>query len=152
MNTGNHEDRDLRRARRSEIDGIPVGASEAILTGLLRDELGFEGTVVSDYTTVPMLHTRQRVAKDVAEAGVLALNAGLDVELPAIVGYGTLLADQVRAGVVGEDVLDTSVRRVLRDKFALGLFERPYVDEDPIVLAEIAPQVRSSRSSWPASR
>ncbi|HEY2557040.1 MAG TPA: glycoside hydrolase family 3 N-terminal domain-containing protein [Diaminobutyricibacter sp.] len=124
----------------SEIDGIPVGASEAILTGLLRDELGFEGTVVSDYTTVPMLHTRQKVAKDVAEAGVLALKAGLDVELPAAVGYGALLADQVRAGAVSEDILDTSVRRVLRDKFALGLFERPYVDEDPIVLAEIAPQ------------
>ncbi|MGA1826867.1 beta-glucosidase family protein [Microbacterium sp.] len=122
----------------SEIDGVPVGASWEILTGLLRDELGFEGTVVSDYTTVPMLHTRQRVARDVAEAGTLALTAGLDVELPATVGYGTLLADQVRAGVVGEGVLDTSVRRVLRDKFALGLFERPYVDEDPIVLAGTA--------------
>ena len=124
----------------SEIDGIPVGASGAILNDLLRDELGFEGTVVSDYTTVAMLHARQKVAKDAAEAGVLAVTAGLDVELPAIVGYGTHLADQVRTGALSEDVLDTSVRRVLRDKFALGLFERPYVDEDPIVLAEIAPQ------------
>ena len=124
----------------SEIDGVPVGASEAILTGLLRDELGFEGTVVSDYTTVAMLHTRQKVARDRAEAGVLAVKAGLDVELPTAVGYGTLLAEQVRAGTVDEEVLDTSVRRVLRDKFALGLFERPYVDEDPIVLADVATQ------------
>jgi beta-glucosidase len=124
----------------SEIDGIPVGASREILTGLLRDELGFEGTVVSDYTTVPMLHTRQRIAKDRAEAGVLALKAGLDVELPSTVGFGTLLAEQVRAGVVDEEVLDTSVRRVLRDKFALGLFERPYVDEDPIYLSVVAQQ------------
>lgn len=124
----------------SEFDGVPVGASDAILNGLLRDELGFEGTVVSDYTTVAMLHTRQKVAKDLAEAGVLAVTAGLDVELPTVVGYGTLLADQVRAGALDEDVLDTAVRRVLRDKFALGLFERPYVDEDPIVLAGIAPQ------------
>ncbi|MFI0961237.1 beta-glucosidase [Streptomyces sp. NPDC021080] len=122
----------------SEIDGIPVGASREILTGLLRDELGFEGTVVSDYTTVAMLHKRQRVARDLAEAGALALAAGLDVELPAIAGYGTLLAEQVRSGAVSEDVLDTSVRRVLRDKFALGLFERPYVDDDPIVLAGTA--------------
>lgn len=124
----------------SEIDGIPVGASSAILNDLLRDELGFEGTVVSDYTTVAMLHTRQKVARDRAEAGALALTAGLDVELPAIAGYGTLLAGQVRAGVVSEETLDTAVRRVLRDKFALGLFERPYVEEDPIVLADIASQ------------
>ncbi|RZU65232.1 beta-glucosidase [Microterricola gilva] len=124
----------------SEVDGIPVGASGAILNDLLRDELGFEGTVVSDYMTIAMLHSRQRIAKDMAEAGVLALTAGLDVELPAIVGYGTLLAEQVRAGKLDEDVLDTSVRRVLRDKFALGLFERPFIDEDPIVLGGIAQQ------------
>ena len=124
----------------SEVDGIPVGASKEILTGLLRDELGFEGTVVSDYQTVAMLHSRQSVARDYAEAGALALAAGLDVELPAVVGYGSLLADQVRAGAVAEEVLDTAVRRVLRDKLALGLFERPYVDEDPIVLTETARQ------------
>lgn len=124
----------------SEVDGIPVGASKEILTGLLRDEMGFEGTVVSDYQTVAMLHARQNVARDYAEAGALALAAGLDVELPAVVGYGSHLADQVRAGVVAEEVLDTAVRRVLRDKFALGLFERPYVDDDPIVLAETAHQ------------
>ncbi len=120
----------------SEVDGIPIGASKEILTGLLRDELGFNGTVVSDYTTVGMLHSRQKVARDFAEAGALALTAGLDVELPAIMGYGPVLADQVRAGAVAEDVLDTAVRRVLHDKFALGLFERPYVNEDPIVLAD----------------
>ena len=124
----------------AEVDGIPVGASKEILTGLLRDELGFEGTVVSDYQTVAMLHARQSVARDYAEAGALALAAGLDVELPAVVGYGSLLADQVRAGAVAEEVLDTAVRRVLRDKFALGLFDRPYVDEDPIVLTETAHQ------------
>lgn len=124
----------------SEIEGVPVGASKAILTGMLRDELGFEGSVVSDYTTVSMLHTRQRIARDIAEAGVLALKAGLDVELPEIAGYGIVLADRVRAGVVSEDVLDTAVRRVLHDKFALGLFERPYVDEDPIVLSGVAQQ------------
>jgi len=124
----------------SEVDGIPVGASKEILTGLLRGELGFEGTVVSDYQTVGMLHSRQNVAQDYAEAGALALAAGLDVELPAVVGYGATLADQVRAGAVSEEALDAAVRRVLRDKFALGLFERPYVDEDPIVLLDTAHQ------------
>ncbi|PDQ36378.1 MAG: beta-glucosidase [Candidatus Lumbricidophila eiseniae] len=122
----------------SDIEGIPAGASRAILTGLLRDELGFEGAVVSDYMTVQMLHVRQRVARDYAEAGALALTAGLDVELPTITGYGAALADQVRTGTIAEPILDTAVRRVLQSKFALGLFERPYVDEDPIVLAEVA--------------
>jgi beta-glucosidase len=122
----------------SEYDGVPVGASRAILTELLRDRLGFTGTVVSDYMTVDWLHTRQQVAAGRQQAGVLALAAGLDVELPAIAGYGPLLADAVRAGQVGEDVLDRSVRRVLRDKFALGLFDRPYLDEDPVVIRRTA--------------
>ena len=122
----------------SEYDGVPIGASKEILTDMLRGDLGFEGTVVSDYTTVGMLHTRQAVARDRGEAGALALAAGLDVELPTVEGYGAVLAEQVRAGTVSEDLVDTSVRRVLRDKFALGLFDNPYLDEDPIVLHETA--------------
>lgn len=122
----------------SEFDGIPIGASREILTTLLRDGLGFDGTVVSDYTTVAMLQDRQLVAADRAEAGRLALAAGLDVELPSVEGYGPVLAQEVRAGRIGEDVLDDAVRRVLRDKFALGLFDHPYVAEDAAVLAGIA--------------
>ncbi|MFI6549328.1 beta-glucosidase [Streptomyces prunicolor] len=118
----------------SEYDGVPIGASHAILTELLRERMGFTGTVVADYMTVEWLASRQRVAADNQEAGVLALAAGLDVELPETVGYGPALVEAVRAGRIAEDVLDRSVRRVLRDKFALGLFEHPYVDEDPVVI------------------
>lgn len=122
----------------SEYDGVPIGASKEILTDLLRGDLGFEGTVVSDYMTVAMLHARQSVARDQAEAGALALAAGLDVELPNVAGYGAVLAEQVRSGAVSEELVDRSVLRVLRDKFALGLFENPYLDEDPITISATA--------------
>lgn len=122
----------------STIDGVPVTASRGILKTLLRDELGFTGTVVSDYNAVAMLTGRQRVAADLGEAGAIALEAGLDVELPNIMGYGPKLAAEVRSGRVSEGVLDDSVRRVLRDKFALGLFENPYVAEDGAALNELA--------------
>ncbi|WP_019926606.1 beta-glucosidase [Nocardia sp. BMG111209] len=122
----------------SEYDGVPIGANRAILTELLRERMGFTGTVVADYMTVEWLASRQEIAAGNAEAGVLALAAGLDVELPDPAGYGLTLAEAVRAGRIGEDVVDRSVRRVLRDKFALGLFDDPYVAEDPIVIERIA--------------
>ncbi|MCU1687431.1 MAG: glycoside hydrolase family 3 domain protein [Amycolatopsis sp.] len=122
----------------AEVDGIPAGASRAVLTGLLRERLGFTGTVVSDYGTIPMLVDRQHVARDTTEAAILALTAGLDVELPTTVGYGSAFADAVTADRVATDALDDAVRRVLHDKFALGLFERPYPCEDPIVITRTA--------------
>ncbi|WP_083986470.1 beta-glucosidase [Frankia sp. EI5c] len=122
----------------SEVDGVPVAASHALLTALLRERLGFTGSVVSDYDAVRHLHTRLGVARDAREAGTLALAAGLDVELPTPYGYGPVLAEAVRCGAVPEEQLDRSVRRVLRDKFALGLFDRPYVDEDPVVISQVA--------------
>jgi len=122
----------------SEYDGVPIGASRAILTELLRERMGFTGTVAADYMTVEWLASRQAVAADKQQAGLLALAAGLDVELPEIAGYGPALAEAVEAGRIGEDVLDRSVSRVLRDKFALGLFENPYVEEDPVAIGRTA--------------
>src|SRR5205814_923382 len=75
---------------------------------------------------------------DANAAGVLALTAGLDVELPFAVGYGSVLAESVRKGLVSEQVLDEAVRRVLREQFALGLFDHPYLPEDPIVIDILA--------------
>ena len=114
----------------STIDGIPVGASKAILTDLLRGELGFTGTVVSDYGTIANLADRQQVAGDLMDAGRIALEAGLDVELPDAKAYGRTLVQAVRQGVVAEELVDRSVLRVLRDKFAVGLFDDPFVSED----------------------
>jgi beta-xylosidase len=122
----------------SELDGVPISASHAILTELLRDRMGFSGTTVSDYVAVGFLQTRQRVAQNAEEAGALALAAGMDVETPSVFGYGEVLARAVQSGKVSESLVDRSVRRVLRDKFALGLFDNPYVREDPIELRSVA--------------
>jgi len=113
-----------------ESDGIPCGASKWLLDDLLRGELGFEGLVVADYFTVICLMTYHRLAADKSEAGARCLEAGLDVELPTVDCYGDPLREAIERGRVDEGLVDRSVARVLRLKFQLGLFERPYVDAE----------------------
>ncbi len=113
----------------SSVDGEPVAASRALLTDLLRGELGFEGTVVADYFSVMQLVLNHGTAADAQAAGVQALSAGLDVELPAMDGYGHL-PGAVASGAIDEGVIDESCARVLAQKFQLGLFEQPYVEAD----------------------
>jgi beta-glucosidase len=122
----------------SEFDGVPISASRAVLTELLRERMGYPGTTVSDYVAVGFLHSRQRVAGTAEQAGVLALEAGMDVETPQIYGYGQVLAEAVKSGKVAESLLDRSVRNILRDKFALGLFDNPYVPEEPAAIHHVA--------------
>jgi beta-glucosidase len=112
----------------ASVDGLPCAGSPAILTGLLREELGFVGPVVADYFSVLQLMTYHHVAATPGEAARLALLAGLDMELPAVDCYGAPLKAEVEAGRVPLEVIDRAVRRVLRLKFQLGLFENPYVD------------------------
>ena len=112
----------------ASVDGLPCAGSQEILTDLLRDELGFAGVVVADYFSVAQLLEHHRVAADPGEAARRALTAGLDMELPAVRFYGEPLKEEVAAGRVSIDVVDTAVRRVLRMTVALGLFEEPYVD------------------------
>lgn len=126
----------------SEIDGVPVGSSKRILTDLLRGRMGFTGFVVSDYWTITWFVTKFGTAVDLQEAGVQAITAGLDVELPNAAGYGSRLVEAVRKGLVSEDVIDQSVRRVLEAKFRLGLFEQPYVDTGKIPAVYDAPENR----------
>lgn len=106
-----------------EIDGVPCASSKFLLTKILRWEWGFKGFVVSDYVAIRMLENFHRVAKDAKEAAVLALEAGIDIELPEIDCYGEPLIQAVKEGLISEEVIDTSVERVLRAKFLLGLFE-----------------------------
>jgi beta-glucosidase len=113
----------------SSVDGVACAASRAVLTDLLRDELGFRGTVVADYESVNFIHSHHRIAADKKGAAIAALNAGLDMELPALDCYGQPLLDALAEGAIDPEVVDTSVRRVLTQKFALGLFEDPFVDE-----------------------
>lgn len=112
----------------SAVDGVaPAGAPE-ILDELLRGELGFDGFVVADYYAVDLLVRHHRVARDKADAAAQALQAGLDVELPALDCFAEIPA-LLESGRLEPAVVDRAVRRVLRAKFELGLFEAPYVDE-----------------------
>lgn len=122
----------------SEYDGIPVVASAHILHTLLRDTLGFEGTVISDYAAVKNLVDIQFTAKDALEAGILSLAGGLDVELPVPYGYGAEFRAAAARGDIDLALIDEAARRVLADKFQLGLFEDPFVDEGATELASSA--------------
>jgi beta-glucosidase len=118
----------------NSIDGLPCAGSRAILTDLLRDDLGFAGVVVADYFAVMLLRLAHRTAADKAEAARQALTAGLDVELPALDCFAELVG-LVRDGRLDEALVDGAVERALAQKIRLGLFERPYVD------AGLAPSV-----------
>lgn len=107
-----------------EIDGIPSHANRKLLQGILREEWGFDGFVVADYSGVEQLMSRHHVAHDLAEAAKKALEAGVDIDLPTGQSYATLL-DQVENGAISEETLDRAVARILRAKFLLGLFEDP---------------------------
>ena len=135
----------------SAVDGLPCAGSAAILTDLLRDELGFDGVVVADYFAVALLITHHRTARDRAEAAMQALTAGLDLELPAFDCYRELtrLVDE---GALDVALIDRAVRRVLRSKFDLGLFEQPYVDaERATAVFDTLPQRDLARRAAAAS-
>ncbi|KOX14514.1 beta-glucosidase [Saccharothrix sp. NRRL B-16348] len=107
----------------TEIDGVPSAADAGLLTTLLRDTWGFDGTVVADYFAIKFLQTLHGVAEDEAHAAGLALAAGVDVELPTVRCYGAPLRDAIERGDVDEDLVDRALRRVLRQKVELGLLD-----------------------------
>ncbi|MGW3341948.1 glycoside hydrolase family 3 N-terminal domain-containing protein [Nonomuraea rubra] len=116
----------------SDVDGVPAGADPWLLTEVLREEWGFTGTVVSDYWAVPFLATMHLVAADPEEAGVLALGAGIDVELPDTLGFGQHLAERVRRGELPEALVDRAARRVLTQKAQLGLLDPGWTPEGSV--------------------
>ncbi len=114
----------------NELDGEPIHGSKRILQGLLREELGFDGAVISDYGAIRQLHTLQRVAPDALTAGKMAIEAGVDLEAPYYVGYGEEFQEAVRKGEIDEALIDRAVLNLLTLKFRLGLFEDPYACAD----------------------
>jgi beta-glucosidase len=128
-----------------DIDGVPASASHALLTGILRDAWGFEGTVVADYNAVRWLWNKHRVAADKAEAAALALAAGMDVELPGSEFFLEGLPEALARGLIGQPTLDRAVARVLADKMRLGLFENPYVDLERIAIDTAADRAVARR-------
>jgi beta-xylosidase len=106
-----------------DIDGMPASADPELLGRLLRDRLGFDGHIVSDYYAISFLELQHGVAGDQAGAAALALAAGVDVELPATRCYGDPLRSAVAAGDVAVEFVDRAVARVLRQKFELGMLD-----------------------------
>ncbi|WP_115787194.1 beta-glucosidase [Arthrobacter silvisoli] len=131
----------------TDIDGVPSSSNRHLLTTLLRDRWGFEGTVVADYWAVPFLSAMHHVAVDTADAGRLALRAGVDVELPQTAAYGEL-PRLIREGIVDERDLDRSVQRHLRHKFEVGLFD----DAPPVPPGAESVDLDSSRNRKISSR
>ena len=115
----------------SDVDGLPASADPWLFGDVLRDEWGFDGTVVSDYWAVPFLASMHRVATDNADAGALALTTGTDVELPDTIGFAGLL-DKVKAGEVSEEVIDRAARRLLLQKVKLGLLDPDWTPEGSV--------------------
>ena len=107
----------------TEIDGVPTAADESLLTGLLREQWGFTGTVVADYFAIRFLHVLHGVAAGPVEAAEMALRAGIDVELPTIETFGDTLVAGVRSGAVDEALIDRALARVLTQKAELGLLD-----------------------------
>ncbi|TQK20916.1 beta-xylosidase [Microbacterium sp. SLBN-154] len=105
----------------ADLDGVPTAADRTLLTDLLREEWGFEGTVVADYFSVAFLKLLHGVADSWADAAGAALEAGIDVELPTVKTFGEPLRRAVEEGVVEEALVDRALRRVLRQKEQLGL-------------------------------
>jgi beta-glucosidase len=109
------------------IDGIPAHASEKLLTSVLRNELGFEGLVLSEGGGISYLIYHHVVATQ-KEAGALALKSGVDVGISYEKAYMESMTENVNEGKVNISTIDRAVRRILLQKFRLGLFENPYVD------------------------
>jgi beta-glucosidase len=112
-----------------EIDGVPIHASRYWLTDVLREELGFDGVVVTDWEDVIFLHTRHRVAPTIKDAVRMAVEAGIDMSMtPYEYSFATYLAELVREGVIPETRIDESVRRILAMKHDLGLLDSAVPD------------------------
>ncbi|MGW2937861.1 beta-xylosidase/alpha-l-arabinosidase [Streptomyces sp. NPDC001156] len=117
----------------TDTDGVPSAADEDLLTGLLRETWGFDGTVVADYFGIAFLRTLHGIAGDWAEAAGAALGAGVDIELPTVKTFGAPLAEAVTAGRVPESLIDRALRRVLAEKARLGLLDADWSPVPPVL-------------------
>ncbi len=114
-----------------EINGIPALASHDILTKLLRDEMGFEGVVITDWDDIGKLVNFHYTAENFKEATYDTVMAGIDMSMtPLHLKFNTSLLELVQEGRIPEKRIDESVRRILKLKFELGLFEHPYPRSD----------------------
>jgi len=127
-------------ASHGDLNGIASHGNPELLTGVLRDDWGFEGYVVSDSNDIARLYYFMKVAENPEAAAQMGLEAGIDIDLYAEDSY-SYLPKMVQKNQELEKLIDRSVRRVLRTKFILGLFDNPYID-----LEETKKGVRSESS------
>ena len=111
------------------INGEPASASKKILTELLRNEMGFDGVCVSDYSAVSNVYSAQHMGESLTEAGLMCMEAGMDVEMQQRICFNEELKEWFLTGKADMSVLDRAVLRVLEAKFRMGLFEHPYALE-----------------------
>ena len=110
----------------SSINGVPVHASYEYLTQWLKKDLNWDGMIVTDWADINNLFTRERVAKDKKDAIRIAINAGIDMSMdPYSVEFCILLKQLVNEGKVSQERIDDAVRRILRLKYRIGLFDEP---------------------------
>jgi beta-glucosidase len=116
-----------------ELNGVPVHASKYLLTDVLRGELGFKGLVVTDWEDINRLYERHNTSPSLKDAVRVSILAGVDMSMtPNDFKFPKLLVELVNEGSVPVERINESVRRILRLKFALGLFENPVVEKDAI--------------------
>lgn len=127
-------------ASHGDLNGIASHGNPALLTGVLRDQWGFKGYVVSDANDIGRLHYFMKVAETPEDAAIMGLTAGVDIDLYADDAYA-LLPEIVKKKPEIMSYIDQAVRRVLRTKFILGLFDKPYID-----LEEVKKGVRTQES------
>ncbi|WP_137844057.1 glycoside hydrolase family 3 N-terminal domain-containing protein [Microbacterium sp. 2FI] len=123
----------------TDLDGVPTAADARLLTGLLRDEWGFEGTVVADYFSIAFLKELHGHSEGWTDAAAAALAAGIDVELPTVKTFGLELVRAVEDGRVDEALVDRALRRVLRQKIDLGLLDAGWNPVPPALAALAGP-------------
>ena len=123
----------------NSLDGVPCSCNPVLLKDILRDEWGFDGIVVSDYGGVEIVKRRHQMAPTEEDALAMCLENGLDIQLNTT---NKNLLQLVKDGKVSEETLDASVRRVLKIKFELGLFDDPYVDPDKAAAIVRCPEHR----------
>lgn len=126
----------------AEIDGFPVAANPALLTGVLRDQWGFDGTVVADYFGVAFLHLLHDIAVDHADAARQALTAGVDIELPTGDAYLSPLKAALESGAADIAIVDRAVTRALMQKEELGLLDEDFSGEPPTGVVLDGPEHR----------
>ncbi len=104
----------------NSIDGEPASVSHRLPTELLRERMGFDGLCISDYGGISNAHEVQRIGETIGETGFLAMEAGMDMEMPKAIGYGEKLKEMFRSGQADTELLNRTVLRVLEAKFRMG--------------------------------